>query len=251
VPDFRYPQFCAVARAAELVGERWTILVLRELFFGQQRFGDLRRRLSDVSPSVLSERLTSLEAAGIIEKTELPPPAASTVYQLTERGHAFRPVLAELGRWGTRFLLPPRPGEELHPDRLAIVLSMYARKDPTPELRCELRLIEGGDDDPPDLATRPSVTITVEGGQGGTRVTDSTAEADTAEPVHLSVTGPAVDIISVLAGITDPDEATAAGRIRIEGDAARLALIPRLFDLASEESAPGSQRPGPSATQGE
>ena len=112
MPEYRYPQFCAVARAAEIVGERWTLLILRELFFGQQRFGDLRRRLSEISPSVLSERLSYLESAGIVRRTELAPPAASNVYELTEHGRAFGPALSALAQWGMRFLLPPRPGEK-------------------------------------------------------------------------------------------------------------------------------------------
>ena len=71
MPDFRYPQFCALARAAEILCERWNLLIIRELLFGPRRFSDLRRGLSDVSPSVLSDRLVHLEAVGVIVKTEL------------------------------------------------------------------------------------------------------------------------------------------------------------------------------------
>ena len=249
---YRYPQFCAVARAAELIGERWTILVLRELFFGQQRFGDLRRRLSDVSPSVLSDRLGSLESAGIIRKTELPPPAASTVYELTELGRAFGPVLAELGRWGLRFLLPPRGGEQLDADRLPVVLSMFARSGPTEDVCCDLRVLPDTNvGRRPDLDTAPDVTITVTGGTAGTRISTTAGETEPPSPADVTITGTAVEIITLLAGLALPEESAASGRVRIEGDAARIASIPPLFDVAREEPSADAGPQGPAATQGE
>ncbi|MCZ6714198.1 MAG: helix-turn-helix domain-containing protein, partial [Deltaproteobacteria bacterium] len=104
--EFRYPQFCALARATEIVGERWTLLIVRDLSLGPLRFSALRRRLSGVSSSVVSERLTQLERRGLLEQRMLQPPAASTVYALTQMGRALQPVLVELMRWGTRFMLP-------------------------------------------------------------------------------------------------------------------------------------------------
>lgn len=249
MPAFRYPQFCAIARAAELVGERWTILVLRELFFGPRRFADLRRGLSDVSPSVLSARLGSLEAAGIIEKSELPAPAASVVYQLTERGRAFGPVLMELGRWGAAFLLPARPGEQLDPDRLPIILSMYARRQAVAALRCELRLLGARAEQAGSAAAEVAVSLLIEGGASGTRVTCPAPAA--APPAHVTVTATAMDAICLVAGTLDADEAAAHGRVRIEGDARKLALVAKLFDLAVEEPAHGAETTAPSNPQGE
>ena len=100
MPEFRYAQFCALARAAEIVGERWTLLIVRDLTLGPLRFSDLRRRLKGVSPSVLSERLTQLERRGLIERRVLGPPAASTVYELSEMGRALQPAMIELTKWG-------------------------------------------------------------------------------------------------------------------------------------------------------
>src|SRR6266852_4653604 len=100
----RYDQFCALARAAEILGERWTLLIVRELLLGPRRFSDLRERLDGVSPSVLTERLGRIEKIGLVRRSVLPPPAASTVYELTEHGDALRPAVHELIRWGGRFL---------------------------------------------------------------------------------------------------------------------------------------------------
>ncbi len=109
--DTRYRQFCALARAAEVIGERWTLLVVRELLLGPKRFSDLRDRLDGISPSVLTERLGRAEVLGLVRQSILPPPAASTVYELTEDGRALEPAILELIRWGGRYLLPARKGD--------------------------------------------------------------------------------------------------------------------------------------------
>jgi len=111
VADIRYAQFCPLTRAVEILGERWTMLLLRELIAGPQRFSDLKERLPGVSSSVLAGRLVRLEEKGLIAKRELPAPAASTVYELAEAGRALRPALIELLRWGMRFLGEPCPEE--------------------------------------------------------------------------------------------------------------------------------------------
>ena len=98
--DFRYPQYCPLARAAEVVGERWTLLVLRELLLGPRRFSDLRRALTDVSTSVLADRLARLEERGLVAHRELDPPAGAAVYELSESGQALGPALLALARWG-------------------------------------------------------------------------------------------------------------------------------------------------------
>ncbi|MGH3452664.1 MAG: winged helix-turn-helix transcriptional regulator [Haloechinothrix sp.] len=102
-----YGDPCGIARALDLVGERWALLVVRELLLGPKRFTDLRAGLPNLSPDVLSQRLRDLEAAGILERRKLAPPAASQVYELTERGHELEPVVIALGRWGSTAPLPP------------------------------------------------------------------------------------------------------------------------------------------------
>src|SRR5579884_3950205 len=96
-----YGQYCAVARALDVLGDRWTLLIVRELLLrGACRYTDLRAGLPGIATNLLADRLRELEDAGVILRRELPPPVASTVFELTPRGEALKPVLSELGRWG-------------------------------------------------------------------------------------------------------------------------------------------------------
>jgi DNA-binding HxlR family transcriptional regulator len=102
-----YDQYCPVAHALDLVGERWSLLLVRELQHGPLRYSDLHERLNRCSTNILATRLKELEAGGVIARRKLPPPAASTVYELTETGASLAPVIAALARWGLRTLGPP------------------------------------------------------------------------------------------------------------------------------------------------
>lgn len=97
-----YDDGCAMAHALDLVGERWALLVVRELLFGPRRFSDLRGSLPGISPNVLSQRLKDLEEIGVLRRSQLAPPAAAWVYGLTEWGRELEPILQQLGRWGAR-----------------------------------------------------------------------------------------------------------------------------------------------------
>jgi DNA-binding HxlR family transcriptional regulator len=101
-----YADPCGIARALDVVGDRWALLVVRELMLGPKRYTDLLRGLPGLSPDVLAQRLRELEAAGVARRASLPPPAAAKVYELTERGRELEPVLLALGRWGSREPLP-------------------------------------------------------------------------------------------------------------------------------------------------
>jgi DNA-binding HxlR family transcriptional regulator len=101
-----YGDACPIARALDLIGERWALLVVRELLFGAQRFSDLRRALPRASTNMLTDRLRELEAHGVVRRRILPPPAACSVYELTDRGHELEPLLDALGDWGSA---EPRP----------------------------------------------------------------------------------------------------------------------------------------------
>ncbi|MFT4026054.1 MAG: helix-turn-helix domain-containing protein [Novosphingobium sp.] len=94
-----YEDACGTAFALELVGERWSLLIVRELMFGGRRFSDLRSGLPGISAKVLTERLESLEAAGIVRRRQLPPPVSAQVYELTEWGYGAETAIKELGRW--------------------------------------------------------------------------------------------------------------------------------------------------------
>jgi DNA-binding HxlR family transcriptional regulator/putative sterol carrier protein len=122
-----YCDGCAAAHALDLVGERWALLVVRELLLGPKRFADLRAGLPNASPDVLSRRLRELERAGVVRRRKLPPPAASKVYELTEWGKELEPVIIRLGRWGARS--PSRPRDAgLSVDSL--ILSFRTMFDP-------------------------------------------------------------------------------------------------------------------------
>jgi DNA-binding HxlR family transcriptional regulator len=97
-----YEDACATAHALDLVGERWALLVMRELMLGPKRFSDLRESLPGISANVLTQRLEGLEAAGVLVRRKLPPPAAVQVYELTEWGYESEPIFQALGRWAAR-----------------------------------------------------------------------------------------------------------------------------------------------------
>ena len=114
----RYDQYCPVAHALDLVGERWALLIVRELLHGPQRYTDLATKLPGCGTNILASRLKDLEAGGVIVKRRLPPPAASQVYELTAYGVALKPVIRELAVWGIRSLGPPNLQGELPSDWL-------------------------------------------------------------------------------------------------------------------------------------
>jgi DNA-binding HxlR family transcriptional regulator len=112
----RYDQYCPVCHALGLVGERWALLVVRELLQGPKRYTDLLEGMPGIGTNVLAARLRELEEGGVIRKRKLPPPAASTVYELTEYGEQLEEPLYALARWGARTLGPPGKRDELAHD---------------------------------------------------------------------------------------------------------------------------------------
>jgi DNA-binding HxlR family transcriptional regulator len=116
----RYDDPCGIARALDVVGDRWALLVVRELMFGPKRFLQLRSGLHGISPNVLAQRLRDLEDAGLVRREVLEPPASVAVYELTARGRALEPVLLELGRWGSQE--PVTTARELSVSALLVAL---------------------------------------------------------------------------------------------------------------------------------
>jgi DNA-binding HxlR family transcriptional regulator len=138
-----YHQYCPVAHALDLVGERWSLLVVRELLHGPLRYSDLHERLPGCGTNILAARLKQLEASGIVEKHRLPPPAASTVYELTNYGARLRRVVQELARWGVRSLGAPSPDEEFEPGWLIAALEAVTEPVPGwPEVSVEFRIAD-------------------------------------------------------------------------------------------------------------
>ena len=116
----KYGQYCPMAHALDLVGERWSLLIVRELLEeGPLRYTDLHCRLTGCGTNILAARLKQLEQGGVVHRRQLPPPAASTVYELTEYGEALRPVMHQLAHWGARSLGAPAPTSDLEEGWLA------------------------------------------------------------------------------------------------------------------------------------
>lgn len=117
-----YEDPCGTARALDVIGERWTLLVVRELIFGPKRFTQLSRGLPSMSQNVLSQRLRDLELQHVVRQRQLGPPASTRVYELTARGRDLKPVLIALGRWGSRVPLDPDSNADLSVDALMLAL---------------------------------------------------------------------------------------------------------------------------------
>src|SRR5262245_50503499 len=115
----RYEQYCPMAHALDLVGDRWALLVVRELMHGPKRYTDLVERLHGIGTNILAARLRDLEGNGVVARRVLPPPAASKVYELTDYGRELKPAMRELALWGARSLGPPTVSDELFEGWLA------------------------------------------------------------------------------------------------------------------------------------
>lgn len=117
-----YGQYCSLSRGLDRVGERWTLLIIRELLISPKRYSDLRSALPGIATNLLADRLRSLQADGIVERYELPPPAASMVWRLTDAGRDLEEPVMALIRWGARWMLQPRRGEVFRAEWLALAL---------------------------------------------------------------------------------------------------------------------------------
>jgi DNA-binding HxlR family transcriptional regulator len=205
-----------VARALDVVGERWTLLVVRELLFGPKRFSDLVRGLPGMSQNVLSQRLRVLAASGLVERHRMGPPVSGQVYELTERGAALRPVVVELARWGSR--IPTTSRADLSADALALALLTTFDPDGAEDVRIGLQL---GDD-------RFVAEIT----DGRLHVARGTAERPDAE-----IRTDAAGLRSVVFGGRELAEAVAAGDAEVRGDVEKatafVTRFPRPAPVAS------------------
>jgi DNA-binding HxlR family transcriptional regulator len=209
-----YGDGCAIARALDLVGERWALLVVRELLLGPRRYTDLRRGLANASPNVLSERLRELERAGVVRRRTLPPPAGSRVYELTDWGLELEEIVLSLGRWAAR---SPTPSSDAPiASAVSIILALRARFDPGAAhgLRAGYELRLGEDrfrvevaDDQIDVA------------RGGADQADATIDTD---PGTLD---------AVLWKGRPLADAQRSGKLMIEGDKAAVERFVRLFPV--------------------
>lgn len=142
MPERTYNQYCGLARALDLVGERWALLVVRELTLGGKRFTDLREGLPGIGTNVLATRLRELQADGIVRKLRLMPPADTTVYMLTDYGARLVPAMLALGRWGAETMGPRDPDQELRSDWLAVAMQAFFQPGDV-DATLELNLADG------------------------------------------------------------------------------------------------------------
>ena len=204
----QYDDPCGVARALDVVGERWTLLVVRELLFGPKRFSDLVRGLPGMSQNVLSQRLRELVAAGLVERRRLGPPVSGQVYELTERGAALRPVVIELARWGSR--IPTTSRADLSVDALALALLTTFAPDGAEDVRIKLVL---GDD-----------RFAAEIADGRLEIVRGEAAGPDAE-IHTDAAG----LRSVVFGGRELAEAVASGEAEVRGDAEKATAFVSRF----------------------
>ena len=201
-----YDQYCAVARALDVVGERWTLLLVRELLTGPKRFKDLLDGLSGIGTTLLTARLKDLEGNGILHRTTLPPPAGSKVYELTDLGRSLEPVVMALSRWGLKLLDAPRPEEETRPGWAMVALQSSLEIDALTGRKeiYEFR-VDGG-----------IFHVQVEGDGAEVR------QGPAADP-DVIISGDTQTLLSVAAGRLTLAEAVEAGAISTEGDRDSLA----------------------------
>ena len=148
-----YRQYCSMARALDLVGDRWTLLIVRELLLqGPCRYTDLRDGLPGIATNLLADRLRDLEAAGLIAREEVRPPIATTLFRLTPRGEALRPVVDELGRWGLPLMVGGPKGNAFRTHWLALPAHLFLtdRHPSEPPVTIEIRT---GDEEPMYIET--------------------------------------------------------------------------------------------------
>lgn len=191
-----YGQYCSVAKALDVIGDRWTLLIVRELLAqGPSRYTDLRRGLPGIATNLLAERLRDLEQAGIVLREDAPPPIATALFTLTERGKQLRPVIDELGRWGTPLMTETTPDEQYRSHWLQLPVDLYLAAPP--ENGHAPTTIEVRAGDQPMLIQARDGAITTRQG--------------TSECPDAVLSGPPQLVLGVLTGALDPNEAIEQG----------------------------------------
>ena len=212
----RYRQFCALARAAEIVGERWTLLIIRELLIGPKRFADLQAHLGGRSPTLLTARLNALVESGMARRVSLQHPAPAQLYELTESGRQIKPAIRELIRWGGRYLFPPVPGDAFEPDWVLLGLDAITRQTAVPDIAVGLVVTHG----------KKSAGFTVRGGEAGTTIVRGEGEC------QGTLEAPFDALLQIVGRRVALEDAIASRRARVQGSLALVRKLPDLFDFA-------------------
>jgi DNA-binding HxlR family transcriptional regulator len=209
-----YQEGCASAHALDIVGERWALLIVRELLFGPKRFTDLRSGVPGASPNVIAQRLRELETTGVLRQRRLGPPASTNVYELTEWGQGLEAVLVQLGRWGSR---SPLLDHTAHRSVDALMLDHQTRFDATANSDLNATYALHIDDDHFALHIRDG-RLTV--ARGEISQPDATISVDS------------TTYSALLENRLDIAEATQGGKLEISGDAG---MVDRLFGARPNE----------------
>jgi DNA-binding HxlR family transcriptional regulator len=210
-----YGQYCATARALDLVGDRWALLIVRELLIhGASRFTDLRGGLPGIATNLLAARLAEMAENGLITRVDAPPPVATGLYQLTERGLRLRPVIEALTDWGVPTMYRQQEGDAVHGSWLGMIGATRLR-DAHPE-RGPLVIAV-------DTAEAPAHLVSRENGEGDR---DGSFEIRRGQPASADVrlSGQAMLIAGYLSGLLSLDEARSKG-LRADGDEDALRRI--------------------------
>ena len=210
-----YNQFCAVARALDVIGERWTLLLVRELLLGPKRYGDLLAASPGIGTNLLADRLKEMEAQGLIERATLPPPAGSTVYRLTRAGGELEPVVRALGRWGGRFMDRREPDQHLSAGAYFVAIREWFRPERVKGLR-------------------EAYEFRVDGRVFEVRVSDSacTTSEGSANGATAILTMSVETLDRLLRGEVNAAEAIADGRVKVEGDESALIRFLGMVEMA-------------------
>jgi DNA-binding HxlR family transcriptional regulator len=204
-----YGQYCSLAKALDVVGDRWNLLIIRELLLrGACRYTDLKTGLPGIATNLLSERIRDLESAGLIRREDAPPPVATTLFHLTSAGAELKPALDALGTWGVRFMAEPAAGEEFRGHWFAFPASYFLRdREPGgPPVSLELRTASG------------PVAVEVSSGSVTTRVGPAAAP-------DLVIEGEPQLIMALLSGQRTTAELAGRG-LRLSGD---TSVLPRIL----------------------
>jgi DNA-binding HxlR family transcriptional regulator len=208
-----YGQFCGLVRALEVVGERWALLIVRDLLVGPRRFTDLKQGLAKIPTNILAARLKELEQAGVIRRTALPLPAKGVAYELTELGESLEEPVVSLSRWGARLLGEPRPDEVVTTDSMIMALRTTFRAEAAEGVRAAYVLRMG--------------PIVLHARVDGPRVEVGAGELP--DPDLVIEAGPGLR--AVMAGEVTPAQAIRDGIASITGDPALFDRFAQIFRI--------------------
>jgi DNA-binding HxlR family transcriptional regulator len=213
-----YDQYCGLAKALDLVGERWTLLIVRELLMGPKRYTDLRESLPGIATNLLADRLEHLERIGLVHRERVQPPTPAVIYRLTARGRRLETPIIELGRWGGLALGEPAPGQDFRASSFA--LGMRATFRP---------VLAGGVDARYEFHIGEE-TFTFRVAHG-----EACAEQGPAASPKLKLEADAETFLALLSGQLKPARALDSGATRLDGSRRELDRVLRMFRFPADE----------------